>query len=287
MAKSYGSARKPIEKREAPAVVEPVVDEHDVETDIKDIPIVTPVEGKKEQPVVAAPAPVRYAKPKRAWVETPKESNNEPDDEADDDKDEETVEKAPVKAGNKNRVIMIVCGVILLLVALGFGGLILFRSGILSSSTNSGSTVVEEDATQDAEDMQRRLDAIAAAEDTYAKEEAEAAAKDTADATKNDDGTVVVPDGFTEHVEGYAINEGVADDSSDTLTIKGELINLTGEKHGPCAVGYYLYDLDGNVLGFANVATDELDAGKVWKFTATSDVPSNVVHRFELADVRF
>lgn len=202
-------------------------------------------------------------------------------------RDDDIVDPISAKVSDKSRIIIIVCCIVLMLVALGFGALIILRSGLFSTGSVNGSTVTAEDATQDAEDMQRRLDAIAAAKDVYAKEEAKEDAKETVDAAKTDEGTVVVPDGFTEHVEGYAISEGVADESSDTLSIKGELINLTAENHGPCAVGYYLYDLDNNVLGMANIATDGIEAGKVWKFTAMSDVPANVVHRFELADVRF
>lgn len=199
--------------------------------------------------------------------------------------DDEIVDKISARASKRSRTIVVICGVILMIVALAFGFVILRRSGILgrvhqSAPVAETSSVDEPESEAVASAMRERLKQLEAEENEVASRETEAADKD-------EEGHVVVPEGFTEHVEGYAINEAVADTSGDTLKVKGQLINLTDGDRGPCAVGYQLYDKDNVAIGFASIACDTVKAGDVWNFTADSDVPTGQVHRFELVEVRF
>ena len=86
---------------------------------------------------------------------------------------------------------------------------------------------------------------------------------------------------------GYGVTKLLADPTSETISLRGRIKNLGEDVREKVAIGVYLYDRDGSVIGVATGFVDRIEPGAVAEFVATSDVATADVANVALAEVRW
>lgn len=86
---------------------------------------------------------------------------------------------------------------------------------------------------------------------------------------------------------GYGVTKLLADDSSESISLKGRIKNLGEELRENVAIGVYLYDRDGSVIGVATGFVDRIEPGEVADFVAKADIATSDVANVALAEVRW
>lgn len=86
---------------------------------------------------------------------------------------------------------------------------------------------------------------------------------------------------------GYGVSKLVADSSSETISLRGRIRNLGKDMRENVALGIYLYDGDGSVIGVATGFVDRIEPGETCEFVATSEIATADVGSVALAEVRW
>lgn len=78
------------------------------------------------------------------------------------------------------------------------------------------------------------------------------------------------PEGFIDTGSGYGYRIAQIDTSSDEIKIVGAIKNLGDKAQNSVSIDFFLYNENKELIGTAAAGTDNIDAGAVWEFNATS-----------------
>lgn len=194
------------------------------------------------------------------------------------------VRRASKKTSITRVVIVSLVGIVGIVLALGAFMLLMKPFGTSSASSQSVSRgQVDEQSVEPSEDADERMDERIDEQPEGAGEQ-----KEESKASKEEpkSGSAML-DEISDTGHGYGVTKLLADPTSATISLRGRIKNLGDDVRKNVAIGVYLYDRDGSVIGVATGLVDRIKPGATAEFVATSDVATSDVANVVLAEVRW
>ena len=100
-----------------------------------------------------------------------------------------------------------------------------------------------------------------------------------------EDGTILVSS------EKFTISSDIKslyDDETETFYVEGVLTNNTKRIYHSISIEFAVYDLEGNILGYARSYLEKIGSGESWKFkSAYSEIDATDVVSYKLINVSY